>query len=160
MNTEYDFKESSVLVAKLVTLTRNSKVEWTLHDSGVLTFGDSLTRYSTPLEGDLEAQVWTSNKSAGFRLFEKAHLVLSPPNFGLPVKGIPPPPRTSDSGSTGQRRTTERDLLAISIDHEEGPAKGEIYVDLIALLELARRSADKIEPKVDRIKQYLDKLAV
>jgi hypothetical protein len=50
--------------------------------------------------------------------------------------------------------------VAISIDHENGPSQGEIYVNLISLLELVRRSVDKVEPKLDRVKQYLDKLAV
>ena len=55
---------------------------------------------------------------------------------------------------------SERDLVSISIDHDHGAAQGAIYVMLMALLELARRSEDKIEPKIDRVKQYLDKLAV
>jgi hypothetical protein len=46
------------------------------------------------------------------------------------------------------------------VDHEEGPTLGETYINLMALLELARRSVDKVEPKIDRVKQYLDKLAV
>jgi hypothetical protein len=53
-----------------------------------------------------------------------------------------------------------RDLVAISIDHDHDAKQGAIYVLLVALLELARRSVDKVEPKIDRVKQYLEKLAV
>jgi hypothetical protein len=53
-----------------------------------------------------------------------------------------------------------RDLVAISIDHDHHTEQGAIYVLLMGLLELARRSVDKVEPKIDRVKLYLEKLAV
>jgi hypothetical protein len=54
----------------------------------------------------------------------------------------------------------QRDLISIAISHVGGPTRGEIYVNLVSLIELARRASDKVEPKIDRVKQYLDKLAV
>ncbi len=138
MNTAYDLTESAVLIAKLVALTREGKIEWFQHSLSLIQFGsDVTTRYQTPLDGELNALIWLSSKSAGFRLFEM----------------------TGEAAESRMARS-ERDLLAISLDHEDGSSRGEIYINLMSLLELARRSADKIEPKVDRIKQYLDKLAV
>jgi hypothetical protein len=138
MNTGYDFAESAVLISKLVGLTRDGKIEWRERKAGLVReLGPTTTRYNSTLDADSEALVWSSDRSAGFRLYEKA----------LESTGV-------------FTTTTERDLISISVDHEEGPSRGEVYVNLIALLELARRSADKIEPKIERVKQYLDKLAV
>ena len=138
MNTAYDLAESAVLIDKLVALTRDGKVEWSEMRPGMVKeIGPATTRFGSTLEGASEVLVWSTEKSAGFRVYEKS------------------------IESTGVFTTTsERDLVSISIDHEDGPARGEVYVNLMALLELARRSANKIEPKIERVKQYLDKLAV
>jgi len=72
----------------------------------------------------------------------------------------PKGPVTQQLEAIRDQYTSGRDLVAISIDHENGPTHGEIYVNLISLVELARRSVDKVEPKIERVKQYLEKLAV
>jgi hypothetical protein len=138
MNTAYDLAESAVLIGKLVDLTRDGKIEWNAVRPGLVKeLGPATTRYGSTLEGPSEVLVWSTERSAGFRVYEKA------------------------TESTGVFTTTsERDLISISMDHEDGPGRGQVYVNLMALLELARRSADKIEPKIERVKQYLDKLAV
>ena len=136
MNTAYDLAESAILVSKLLALTRNGKVEWLKGSQRSSKVDEVITRFHTKLEDDLEASVWSTTKSAGFRVFEK-------------------------STETGVLTfTLERDLISVTLDHDEGASRGEVYVNLISLLELARRSADKVEPKIDRVKQYLDKLAV
>ena len=149
MNTAYDLTESSILIAKLLRLTRDAKIEWAERRA----FGlPEMRRYQATIDGDLEALVWSTNKEAGFRIFEK-----------VPEPRLEPPYSSNPDVPLLLPRILpipERDLVAISIDHENGPTRGEIYVNLISLLELARRSSDKIEPKVDRIKEYLDKLAV
>jgi hypothetical protein len=157
MNTPYDVTESAILISKLVALTRDGKVEWIQDIANPVAINTSV-RYQTTMEGNLEVLVWSTSKSAGFRLFENVVHRPEPAHFGLHEKG-------SDSLASmpvgrGLPTFSERDLVAISIGHEEGPARGEVYINLMSLLELARRSADKIEPKVDRVKQYLDKLAV
>lgn len=136
MNSAYDLKESADLISKLLVLTRDGKVEWRKESLLVKTIVPVTTRFLAPLDGDSEAQVWLTSTSAGFKLAEKTR----EPGIFVTV--------------------TERDLISISIDHEDGPSSGQIYIDLMSLLELARRSADKIEPKIDRVKQFLDKLAV
>lgn len=141
MNTAYDLTESAVLIKKLVALTRERRVEWTEQNLRSLGSMEVTSRYQTTLEGDLSVLVWLSSKSAGFRLLERPAPAPHPASLAIELP-------------------SERDLLAVSLDHEDGPARGEIYINLMSLLELARRSADKIEPKVDRVKQYLDKLAV
>lgn len=139
MNTAYDLAESAVLIGKLVDLTRDGKVEWSEVKPGMAKeLGLATTRYISTLEGASETLlVWSTERSAGFRVYEK-----------------------SIESTRVFTTTSERDLISISIDHEDGPARGEVYVNLMALLELARRSANKIEPKIERVKQYLDKLAV
>jgi hypothetical protein len=148
MNTNYDLKESSVLIEKLLQLTRANKIEW--NQSPALG-GLGIARFQTTLEdGALLVQIWSSNKESGFRLAEKA----SQGTYGgllgkdFSVEAVP------------FLMSPDRDLVAISLSHEAGAAQGESYVNLMSLLELARRSADKIEPKIDRVKQLLDKLAV
>lgn len=158
MNTTYDLNESEILIAKLLGLTRDGKIEWTQDKLRVSIIDESTIRYRAELEGILEVVIWSSSKAAGFRLIEKlAQSSEAPSSPGTPgiLGRIPQMPVIRGSSSI-----SERDLIAISIDHEEGPSRGELYVNLMSLLELARRFADKIEPKVDRVKQYLDKLAV
>ncbi|MGH9604232.1 MAG: hypothetical protein ACRD3N_00895 [Terracidiphilus sp.] len=149
MNTAYDMTESATLITKLLRLTRDNKIEWTQKTSIGL---PEMGQYQTTIDGDLRSLVWSTNKAAGFRLSEK-----------VPV---PPVPARADVvvgvlGSIAKMAgPPERDLIAISIDHDDGSSRGELYVNLMSLLELARRSADKIEPKIERLKEYLDKLAV
>lgn len=142
MNTSYDMTESPILIDKLIRLTRDSKIEWTHQDSSARR--ETLDVYRTPLAGDVEAVIWVSGRQAGFRLSEKK--VESNAFSKLPAA------RILGGG--------DRDILSIMVDHEEGPTLGETYINLMALLELARRSVDKVEPKIDRVKQYLDQLAV
>jgi len=147
MNTAYDLKESSLLIEKLLRLTHANKIEW---DDNHIFSQPVIARFQTILDGELLAQIWSSNKAAGFRLVEKSKA----PGYGgalgsnVPVESAP------------FLISSDRDLVAISINHESGAAQGEIYVNLMSLLELARISIDKVEPKIDRVKQYLDKLAV
>lgn len=137
MNSAYDLKESSELMERLIGLTRSGKIEWQKEKLLVKELGPATTRFLTSLDGDSEAMVWSTATSVGFRVFERFN------------------------ESTGPFTTVGmRDLVSISIDREDGPSRGEVYVNLMALLELARRSSDKVEPKIDRVKQYLDKLAV
>lgn len=137
MNTAYDLNESSELIERLITLTRDGKVEWSKENLLAKTFDPPTTKFMASLEGNSEAQVWMTSKSAGFRLIEKGQSYLA-----------------------SIVTTADRDLISISLDHEDGPSRGQIYINLMSLLELARRAADKIEPKIERVKQYLDKLAV
>jgi hypothetical protein len=152
MNNPYDFHESAALITKLVDLTRNGKIEWSQGLKPLISF-DEIDRYYAIVEGNLEVQVWVSKKAAGFRLIERAR-----EQSESPVPPLMPSPRNFIP--LGLPNITERELIAISLSHEEGPSRGQIYIKLMALLELARRSVDKVEPKVDRVKQYLDKLAV
>jgi hypothetical protein len=149
MNTAYDMKESSILITKLLPLTRDGKISWAEKRSfGVPDMG----QYQTAIDGDLEALVWSTSKEAGFRIFEKGPEPLLEPLYSSNPDVPLLLPRIQS--------ISERDLVAISMEHENGPAQGEIYVNLISLFELARRSSDKIEPKIERVKQYLEKLAV
>ncbi|HEV2132742.1 MAG TPA: hypothetical protein VGR47_00630 [Terracidiphilus sp.] len=153
MNTTYDMTESSILISKLLGLTRGNKIDWAERRSS---FGiPNMKQYHTTIDRDLEALVWSSNKEAGFRIFEKG----SGPQLIPPSSGRSSNPDVPFD-SAPRMSMPERDLVSISIDHENGSTQGEIYINLISLLELARRSSDKIEPKVDRIKEFLDKLAV
>jgi hypothetical protein len=167
MNTSYDLTESRILIDKLIRLTRDSKIEWAQRRSASF---PKMARFHTTInqvpgaspfspDEDLEALVWSTDKAAGFRLFETT---------------VEPSAPSQPSSSTGRlyvqskdrvvygglADVSERDLVAVSIDHENGPSHGGVYVSLMSLLELARRSVDKVEPKIDRVKQYLDKLAV
>jgi hypothetical protein len=156
MNTSYDITESSILIAKLIRLTRDAKIEWEQRKSAAF---PGMIRYQTPIDEDSEALVWSTSKEAGFRIFEKvppSPLARSSWNapFGLN------PPMNVPADSAPLLHIAERDLVAITFDHINGPSQGESYVNLMILLELARRSSDKIEPKIDRVKQFLDKLAV
>jgi hypothetical protein len=153
MNTTYDMTESAILIAKLLRLTRDNKIEWVQKRS----FGfPEMAQYQTAIDGELEALVWSTNKEAGFRIFEKGpEPRLVPPRERLITYNADVP-----FVSSSPLLISERDLVGVSFDHENGAAQGEIYVNLISLLELARRSSDKIEPKIDRVKQYLDQLAV
>jgi hypothetical protein len=157
VNTAYDLTESAVLITKLVALTREGKVEWTEKNLRSLGSIEVTSRYQTTLDGDLNALVWLSSKSAGFRLVEN---VIEPNANAQSIPPIGPLSSAKLQTVPSLRMISERDLLAVHFDHEDGPARGEIYINLMSLLELARRSSDKIEPKVDRVKQYLDKLAV
>jgi hypothetical protein len=130
--------ESENLIDKLFQLTRDGKIVWT-YATGVPRTGTITQQFFVSLDNDVEASIWTNSKSAGFRLIEKKDQ--NPAVIAMP--GIP-----------------GRDLVAISIDHDHDAKQGAIYVLLVALLELARRSVDKVEPKIDRVKQYLEKLAV
>jgi len=153
MNTIYDMTESAILIAKLLRLTRDNKIEWAQKKS----FGfPEMGQFQTTIDGDLEALVWSTNKEAGFRIFEKE----SPPRLSPPLGGFYTSNPDVPFVSAPLLPIPERDLVAISFDHENGAAQGEIYVNLISLLEVARRSSDKVEPKIDRVKQYLDQLAV
>jgi hypothetical protein len=138
MNTPYDFTESAALLEKLFGLTRDGKIEWQRNNL-VSRTSEIMTTCRTTLDKDLDALIWSNDKAAGFRLSEK-------PDEALYIPEI--------SAISG------RDLLSISINHDHSAEQGAIYVLLMGLLELARRSVDKIEPKIDRVKQYLDKLAV
>lgn len=157
MNTAYDVKESAVLVAKLVGVTRDGKIEWFQRSSTALS---AMARFQTALDGDLHAEIWSTDAEVGFRILEAepqletiGHRREGGARFGSPLLNLL-------ADSTQPLLVSGRDLIAISISHEEGPSRGELYVNLMSLLELARRSADKVEPKIDRVKQYLDKLAV
>lgn len=155
MNTPYDLKESALLIAKLVALTRDGKVDWREQKLVAHELGPVTTRYFSGLEGNSEALVWSTDKSVGFKVFEKVSgALLTLPSWGR----ISNPDVPFDSAP--RMSVPERDLVSISIDHEDGPSRGELYVNLMSLLELARRSSDKIEPKIERVKEYLDKLAV
>jgi hypothetical protein len=157
MNTPYDLTESSILIAKLLQLTRDGKIEWAEKRSAVL---PEMARFQTTIDEDLEALVWSTNKEAGFRILEKEPV---PRNARRRWEGGDPlgnPPLNVAADSEPLPFISGRDLVAISVDHGIGPSRGEIYVNLISLLELARRASDKVEPKIDRIKHYLDKLAV
>ena len=151
MNTAYDQKESSVLIDKLLQLTRAKKIDW--GQNSILST-PVIARFQTILDGELVAQIWSSNKEAGFRLTEKAPQATysGPLGKDLPLESL--------SGNQPFLLSADRDLIAISVSHESGAAQGEIYSNLMSLLELARLSVDKVEPKVDRVKQFLDKLAV
>lgn len=141
MNSPYDFSESAALIAKLVALTRDGKVAW---DERKI-IGNIATRYISALEGNSKALVWSNDKMVGFRVFEDIEELgrkVSPSILPLISPLI-----------------SERDLISVSIDHENGPFSGELYVNLMSLFELARRSADKIEPKIERVKEYLDRLS-
>ncbi len=165
MNTSYDMDQSTDLIAQLIRLTRESKIEWLQKGSAAF---PEMARYQTTINGDSEAQVWSTNKQAGFKIFEKrpepeSDSLLIGKQASYAAAGVDiasGSPLLMMAAAASLLRISERDLVAISIDHEKGPAKGEIYVNLMSLLELARRSADKIEPKVERLKQYLEKLAV
>lgn len=137
MNSSYEMSEATDLIEKLFQLTRNGKIQWSMINTAPRPA--FVTRqYFTPLEGMLEASIWENNRAAGFRLFE----------------------RRGEEKDTVMPAIAERDLVAISIEHDHDASLGPIYTMLMALLELARRAEDKVEPKVDRAKQYLDKLAV
>jgi len=138
MNTPYDFTESAALLEKLFGLTRDGKIEWQRNNL-VSRTSEIMTTCRTTLDKDLDALIWSNDKAAGFRLSEK------------PDEASYIPEISAISG---------RDLLSISINHDHGAEQGAVYVLLMGLLELARRSVDKVEPKIDRAKQYLDKLAV
>jgi hypothetical protein len=157
MNTPYDFTESAVLIAKLVELTREGKINWSQKTLGIF---PGTTRFHTTIDGDLEAAVWSTDKEIGFRIFEK-----NPPagNTSQRWEGGDPmgnPPLNVQAHSAPLPLATGRDLLAISIERAGGAMRSEVYIPLMGLLELARRSSDKIEPKIERVKQYLEKLAV
>lgn len=136
MNTPYEISESSNLIEKLLNLTRDGKIEWTTLQI-VPRAGEMTRQYFTPLEGSLEVSVWENHRAAGFRLIDKS--IQEP---AMRVIAVVP----------------ERDLLSISIDHEHDADLGPLYTMLMALLVLARRTIDKVEPKIDQVKQYLDKL--
>lgn len=138
MNSPYDISESKVLIDKLFQLTRDGKIKWN-YASAVPRTGVITQQFFVGLDDDMEASIWTSNKSAGFRVAEK---------------------NAQDPAAAMMPSIPGRDLVAISIDHDHDAELGSIYVLLMALLELARRSVDKVEPKIDRVKQYLEKLAV
>jgi hypothetical protein len=150
MNSPYDLTESAVLIAKLVGLTRDGKIEWIPKRSRVM---PEMIRFQTSLDEELEVVVWSTAKEAGFRIFESgAAGILRSWESGDPM-GNPPMNVQADT-------MPQRDLISIAISHVGGPTRGEIYVNLVSLIELARRASDKVEPKIDRVKQYLDKLAV
>jgi hypothetical protein len=152
VNTPYDVNESSILIAKLLPLSRDSKIRW-LEDASTQA-GLGLVRYQTAIDEDLLVQIWLSNREVGFRLSEKGRgRWRGGDSLGNPPLNVP-------ATSTPDFYSAGRELLAVSISHELGAAQGEIYPNLMSLLELARVSWDKVEPKVDRVKQYLDKLAV
>jgi hypothetical protein len=161
MNTPYDFDEAGALIARLLQLTRGARIEWSQDQWASLVSGPVLLRFRTPLGEDSEALIWSSDSAVGFRLIETAVGPASPPqSASVPRSGRLYVPTKNRASFGGLPDISERDLVAISIDHENGPSQGEIYVNLISLLELVRRSVDKVEPKLDRVKQYLDKLAV
>jgi hypothetical protein len=151
VNTQYDIKESSILIEKLLPLSRDGKIKW--QEDSSADAGLVLTRFQTTIDKDLLVQVWSSNKEAGFRLSEKGRGRWR----GQPLGN---PPLNVRADSEPDLYSAGRDLLVISITHELGAAQGEIYTNLMSLLELARIASDKVEPKIDRVKQYLDKLAV
>jgi hypothetical protein len=186
MNTSYDMTESSILISKLIRLTRLGKVEWSQKRSASF---PEMVRFQTTInqvpgaspfspDEDWEALIWSTDKEAGFRIFEKeSHPGTTSRRwtaeeggdpFGNPPMNVPADsasfapkgPVTQQLEAIRDQYTSGRDLVAISIDHENGPTHGEIYVNLISLVELARRSVDKVEPKIERVKQYLEKLAV
>jgi|GEM_PF-2232958 len=145
MNTPYERSESRTLINKLFELTKSGKIQWSniplsllfgLAENPRMAVGTK--QYATPLEDRLEASVWINNRAAGFRLIEKEvfSLIGQPSSEGIP----------------------ECELLSIMIEHEHDPELGPDYVALMGLIELARRATDKVEPKVDRAKQYLDRL--
>jgi hypothetical protein len=144
MNTPYEFSESRNLIERLFDLTKSGKIQWSNTPLSLL-FGleanprmeAGTTQYATPLEDMLEASVWINRRAAGFRLIEREVFLIGHPSLG---------------------KAPERELLSIMIAHEHDPQLGPDYVALMGLIELARRAADKVEPKVDRAKQYLDKL--
>jgi len=157
MNTPYDMTESSLLIAKLVNLTRDGKIAWAQKRSAVL---PEMVRFQTTSDEDLEALVWSTNKEAGFRILEKEPVPASARRSWEGGDPLGNPPLNVAADSTSLPLISGRDLVAISVDHENGSTRGEIYINLISLLELARRASDKVEPKIDRVKQYLEKLAV
>jgi hypothetical protein len=152
MNSPYDWTESAVVITKLVGLTRDGKIEWTPKRSPVM---PEMVRFQTSLDEESEAVIWSTGKEAGFRIFESGANgagLLRSWESGDPM-GNPPL-------NVQANPMLPRDLISIAINHASGPARGEIYVNLMSLVELARRTSDKVEPKIDRVKQYLDKLAV
>jgi hypothetical protein len=145
-------KESAILIAKLLPLSRDGRIKWE-DDSSDLT-GSWMSRFQTTIDNDLLVSVWSTNEEAGFRVSEKGR-----PRW----KGGDPlgnPPLNVGADSRTPLFNSGRDLVAISLSHELGSAQGDIYPSLMSLLELARIACDKVEPKIDRVKQYLDKLAV
>ena len=138
MNSPYDMSESRNLLDKLFQLTRDGKIRWNYASTAPRT-GAITQQYFVGLDNDAEASIWTNAKSAGFRVTEM---------------------NAQDPDLTMMPSIAGRDLVAISIDHDHDAEQGAIYVLLMGLLELARRSVDKVEPKIDRVKQYLEKLAV
>jgi hypothetical protein len=138
MNSPYDMSESEYLIDKLFQLTRDGKIKWN-YVSAVPRTGTITQQYFVGLDNDAEASIWTNGKSAGFRVAEK---------------------NAQDPAVVMMPNIPGRDLVAISIDHDHHTEQGAIYVLLMGLLELARRSVDKVEPKIDRVKLYLEKLAV
>lgn len=138
MNSPYDMSESENLIAKLFELTRDGKIRWT-GTNAVPRTGMVTQQFFAGLDNDVETSIWTNNKASGFRVMEKS---------------------TPDPSVIMMPSISGRDLVAISIDHDHDAEQGPLYVLLMALLELARRSVDKVEPKIDRVKEYLDKLAV
>lgn len=138
MNSTYDVAESKDLIDKLFQLTRDGKIKWNYADFAPRT-GAITQQFFVGLDNDVEACIWTNSKSAGFRVAEK---------------------NAQDPGLIRMPVIPGRDLVAISIDHDHDAEHGAVYVLLMALLELVRRSVDKVEPKINRVKQYLEKLAV
>jgi hypothetical protein len=138
MNSPYEMSESEKLIEKLFELTRDGKIKWN-YANAVPRIGEITQQFFTTLDDDLDASIWTNNKGAGFHVTEK---------------------NTQEPAVTMMPSISSRTLVAISIDHDHGAEQGATYVLLMALLELARRSVDKVEPKIDRVKHYLEKLAV
>jgi hypothetical protein len=138
MNSPYEMSESGKLIEKLFELTRDGKVKWT-YSNAVPRIGEITQQFFTTLDDDLDASIWTNNRGAGFLITEK---------------------NTHEPAVTMMPSISRRDLLAISIGHDHDAEQGAVYVLLMALVELARRSVDRVEPKIDRVKQLLEKLAV
>lgn len=144
MNSRVALEDAEKLIVKLTDRTREGKIVWTESSRH-----RNVNALETSLEAPLKAIVWVTNREAGFRVSETKDEIVEAVEEIFEGQSLPTP---------GQ----EKRLLSISVSSKGGydyPEEERIYIKLIDLHELARRSAYKIDAQFENINDYLDRLA-
>jgi hypothetical protein len=144
MNSRVALAEAAKLISKLIDRTQEGKIAWSASPKR-----NSLSALETPLDGNLKATVWMTNGQAGFRLSKSQVEAAGDLEF---------------EDQTELIEGRESALLSISLGeefrrHYDFPEEADIYIQLVELHELARRSAYKMDAQFENIYDYLDRLA-
>jgi hypothetical protein len=129
-NTPYAVDESSSLVESLIGRTEEGKIQWTEGDFEL----DTSESFSTILDEMLTVSIFSNKSEVRF------------------------------SVSANVTQYVTRQILAVTLEHDpnfgfESLREGSLHDQLMQLLELARRSALKVDEKLANAREFLQRLA-